>query len=202
MGSGTVVTAHCTCMAGLGEVCSHIGAVLFKVEACINPALVVDIDFNRPKRLKPTTLQKADNYNDQLQLDRRFSSVSIEPHISACSAMETRLPQPLSYLYNGQNRLLPKEQLSDLVQHTTLVQHNTLTVNDKEACYLERSTRGLLEIKCPFKYRNSQPASIEDESFYLHKVGSEVTLDKKHDYYYQVQGQMAIWKKPYCDFIC
>ena len=48
---------------------------------------------------------------------------------------------------------------------------------------------GLLEIKCPFKYRNSQPASIEDESFYLHKVGSEVTLDKKHDYYYQVQGQ-------------
>ena len=60
----------------------------------------------------------------------------------------------------------------------------------------------LLEIKCPFKYRNSQPASITDESFYLHKVGSEVTLDKKHDYYYQVQGQMAIWKKPYCDFIC
>ncbi|KAL5493187.1 hypothetical protein EMCRGX_G014326 [Ephydatia muelleri] len=60
----------------------------------------------------------------------------------------------------------------------------------------------LLEIKCPFKYRNSQPASIEDESFYLHKVGSEVTLDKKHDYYYQVQGQMAIWKKPYCYFIC
>ena len=58
---------------------------------------------------------------------------------------------------------------------------------------------GLLEIKCPFKYRNSQPASIEDEST---KVGSEVTLDKKHDYYYQVQGQMAIWKKPYCDFIC
>ncbi|KAL5489510.1 hypothetical protein EMCRGX_G018608 [Ephydatia muelleri] len=48
----------------------------------------------------------------------------------------------------------------------------------------------------------SQPASIEDESFYLHKVGSEVTLDKKHDYYYQVQGQMAIWKKPYSDFIC
>ncbi|KAL5473823.1 hypothetical protein EMCRGX_G028380 [Ephydatia muelleri] len=32
---GTVVTAHGTCMAGLGEVCSHIGAVLFKVEACV-----------------------------------------------------------------------------------------------------------------------------------------------------------------------
>ena len=44
--------------------------------------------------------------------------------------------QTLSYLYNGQNRLLPNEQLSDLVQHTTL------TVNEEEAFYLERSTRG------------------------------------------------------------
>ncbi|KAL5503664.1 hypothetical protein EMCRGX_G010648 [Ephydatia muelleri] len=92
MGSGTVVTAHCTCMAGMGEVCSHIGAVLFKVEAFVrlgkesvtcyvtsmhmesdifNKALVVDmdIDFNRPKRLKPTTLQK-----DPLQLQRSVTT--------------------------------------------------------------------------------------------------------------------------------
>ena len=114
----------------------------------------MDIDFNRPKRLKPTTLRKA-----PLQLQRSVTtrqkvfkvvdmqsilkslhranpsaaiftvlpSVSTEARISACSAMETRLPQPLSYLYNGQNCLLPKEQLSDLVQYTTLVQHTTLT---------------------------------------------------------------------------
>lgn len=30
---GTVLCAHCTCMAGLGEACSHIAAVLFAVEA-------------------------------------------------------------------------------------------------------------------------------------------------------------------------
>ncbi|XP_041361861.1 uncharacterized protein LOC121377829 [Gigantopelta aegis] len=30
--SGTVYCAHCTCMAGLGEVCSHVGALLFKIE--------------------------------------------------------------------------------------------------------------------------------------------------------------------------
>lgn len=29
---GTVVTAHCTCMAGLGEACSHVAALLFAVE--------------------------------------------------------------------------------------------------------------------------------------------------------------------------
>ena len=28
-----VLCGHCTCIAGLGEVCSHIGAVLFTVEA-------------------------------------------------------------------------------------------------------------------------------------------------------------------------
>ena len=30
---GEVITAHCTCMAGLGEVCSHVAAVLFAAEA-------------------------------------------------------------------------------------------------------------------------------------------------------------------------
>ena len=30
---GVIESGHCTCMAGLGEVCSHIGAVLFYVEA-------------------------------------------------------------------------------------------------------------------------------------------------------------------------
>ncbi len=29
---GTVVVAHCTCMAGLGEACSHIAALLFLLE--------------------------------------------------------------------------------------------------------------------------------------------------------------------------
>ena len=30
--SGTVVCGHCTCMAGLGEACSHIGALLYWIE--------------------------------------------------------------------------------------------------------------------------------------------------------------------------
>ena len=31
--NGTIICAHCTCMAGLGEVCSHISALLFTIEA-------------------------------------------------------------------------------------------------------------------------------------------------------------------------
>ena len=31
----SVETAYCTCMAGLGELWSHIGALLFKLEAAV-----------------------------------------------------------------------------------------------------------------------------------------------------------------------
>jgi hypothetical protein len=32
---GSVVNAHCNCKAGIGEICSHIGALLFSIEAAI-----------------------------------------------------------------------------------------------------------------------------------------------------------------------
>ena len=32
---GIVLAGHCDCMAGLGEVCSHVGAVLFYVDALV-----------------------------------------------------------------------------------------------------------------------------------------------------------------------
>lgn len=33
--SGRVIAAHCDCMAGLGETCSHVGALLYKLEAAM-----------------------------------------------------------------------------------------------------------------------------------------------------------------------
>ena len=32
---GKIVAAHCNCMAGLGEACSHIAALLFYIEAAV-----------------------------------------------------------------------------------------------------------------------------------------------------------------------
>ena len=62
---------------------------------------------------------------------------------------------------------------------------------------------GLLEIKCPYKYRNEDPNMISDQSFYIKRdnEGEIVGLCQKHDYYYQVQGQLAICSKDYCDFV-
>ncbi|XP_055525045.1 uncharacterized protein LOC129718359 [Wyeomyia smithii] len=42
--TGTVQTAHCDCMAGLGEVCSHVGTVLFALECWCRE----DVDDNEP----------------------------------------------------------------------------------------------------------------------------------------------------------
>ena len=32
---GKVLAAHCTCMAGLGEACTHIAALLFSIDAIV-----------------------------------------------------------------------------------------------------------------------------------------------------------------------
>ena len=32
---GSIISGHCTCMAGVGEVCSYDGALLFAVEVAV-----------------------------------------------------------------------------------------------------------------------------------------------------------------------
>ena len=50
---------------------------------------------------------------------------------------------------------------------------------------------GLLEIKCPYTYRNVNPSDIMNESFYLQtKSDGTKVLDSSHDYHYQIQSQM------------
>ena len=60
---------------------------------------------------------------------------------------------------------------------------------------------GLLEIKCPYKYRNCDIKSVSDSDFYLQlNQSGQWELDTQHEYFFQIQGQMGIWNKPYCDF--
>ncbi|XP_019861952.1 PREDICTED: uncharacterized protein LOC109590481 [Amphimedon queenslandica] len=62
---------------------------------------------------------------------------------------------------------------------------------------------GLIEIKCPFKYRHLDPNLITDASFYIKRniEGDIIGLSHDHEYFYQVQGQLSICSKDYCDFI-
>ena len=61
---------------------------------------------------------------------------------------------------------------------------------------------GLLEIKCPCKFRDSTPHEAASQpGFCCQLENNTVVLKKQHDYYFQVQGQMAICSKQWCDFV-
>ena len=62
--------------------------------------------------------------------------------------------------------------------------------------------KGLIEIKCPYKYRNEHPCFVTDPKFYLNRENGETQLREDHEYFFQVQGQLAICDLTYCDFIC
>ncbi|CAN7944624.1 unnamed protein product, partial [Ixodes hexagonus] len=61
---------------------------------------------------------------------------------------------------------------------------------------------GLLEIKCPYKMRNDLPPAIAlTKDGCLTRIDGELQLKQEHCYYYQVQMQMLVTRRKYCDFV-
>ena len=56
--NGTVCCAHCNCMAGLSEACSHIGAVLFALEAGVRMRQSVTCTQEKGKWLMPAYVRE------------------------------------------------------------------------------------------------------------------------------------------------
>jgi len=63
--------------------------------------------------------------------------------------------------------------------------------------------QGILEIKCPYSARTLTPeAACQDINRFCSNIEyGHIALKKQHNYYYQVQGQLAITKRPWCDFV-
>uniref|UniRef100_A0A1X7TJH5 PHD-type domain-containing protein n=1 Tax=Amphimedon queenslandica TaxID=400682 RepID=A0A1X7TJH5_AMPQE len=64
--------------------------------------------------------------------------------------------------------------------------------------------KGVLEIKCPFRCKESTIKSLVDSStdFYLKRQSDGIfSLDHDHSYYYQCQLQMFVTDRQYCDFV-
>ena len=58
--------------------------------------------------------------------------------------------------------------------------------------------KGFIEIKCPFKHRDKHPHEIPNRDFYLQQdEGGKFHLHDDHEYYYQVQVQLAVCDKEY-----
>ena len=62
---------------------------------------------------------------------------------------------------------------------------------------------GLGEVKCPYTKVHVTPLeACSDPNFFMEKVNdNECRLERDHEYYTQVQGQMGVTGAQWCDFI-
>ena len=56
--NGSVLNAHCTCMAGLAETCSHVGAILHWIETAVKIRNSTTCTSEEKSWLMPTPIQK------------------------------------------------------------------------------------------------------------------------------------------------
>lgn len=117
--------------------------------------------------------------------------------------------------WGNNNESIALEEYTSYVglSHTNLHVKNSGFVINKKYPFLGSSPDGLvecdccgkgaIEIKCPFKYKDEDPCTIDDRHFCLepHDL-CDNSLKVEHPYFYQVQGQMGICDLSYCDFVC
>lgn len=56
--TGTVLAAHCDCMAGLGEACTHVAALLFAVEANVRTCEMKTVTQEKAYWMLPSSFKK------------------------------------------------------------------------------------------------------------------------------------------------
>jgi len=61
---------------------------------------------------------------------------------------------------------------------------------------------GLVEVKWPYRYRNADlKYAALNKYFYLRSENDVLKLKSTCDYYYQIQGQLALSGLQWCDFV-
>lgn len=74
---------------------------------------------------------------------------------------------------------------------------------------IENGEEGIIEIKCPFSVKGNYVNNMEiedilgmnDPSVCLQYTSNGPSLNRKHSYYAQVQGEMSVMGLPWCDFV-
>lgn len=99
--------------------------------------------------------------------------------------------------------------IKEFEKHTNFIVQSSGLWIDLETFYLAASPDGLigndalLEVKCPFSLRHIDPILANTQAGYYDIINvqtRQIKLHKTHNYYYQVQGQLHITKRPTCYF--
>ncbi|XP_041362106.1 uncharacterized protein LOC121378072 [Gigantopelta aegis] len=96
--SACVLTAHCDCMAGLGESCSHIGALLYKMEAAVRLGYTdsactdVPCQWNQcfTKKVTPSPVARINFYTEKVKEKVRKCNI-IKKHATPATEDEQKL---------------------------------------------------------------------------------------------------------------
>ncbi|CAC5368836.1 unnamed protein product [Mytilus coruscus] len=110
---GSVAVAHCDCMAGLSESCSHIGALLFKIEAAVKLGYTKTACTEEPckwnadfvKKVVPATISKINFYKaarvkkakeTKRRKVKKFAASSIDQQQELLSALYSCSTRPVA----------------------------------------------------------------------------------------------------------
>ncbi|CAC5396060.1 unnamed protein product [Mytilus coruscus] len=125
---GRILAAHCTCMAGLGEVCTHVAALLFAVDASVQLRESKTITEEKSYWLLPTSV-KGVSYKQvrdidftsaktmKKKLDAKLKSGDTTPTI--CKQKVNNIPDPtvdeLSLLFKSLSEINSKPGILSLI---------------------------------------------------------------------------------------
>ncbi|CAG2228395.1 unnamed protein product [Mytilus edulis] len=176
---GSIHSAECTCVAGDGT-CKHVTALLFGMQRfCqdLSDRSVISVTDKAAKWVNPV--------RTSAPTWKKFEHVARE-----------------SYLHDKKNL------------HDSLECKLSGFVIDNNSPYLGCSPDGLLEckccgqgcleIKCPYKFSEETPinaACLDKTNFHIE---NDTPLMKRNDtspYYCQIQCQLAVTKRKWCDFV-
>lgn len=121
---GSVDSAHCTCMAGLGECCSHVGAVLFALETGTRIRKEVSVTDVPAYWMFPTSTKFDTPYMRVRDMDlqsaakKRKLSQSDEVATSTSVLKQTDIPSPTKHeenlFFEELNRVMPTSAILSL----------------------------------------------------------------------------------------
>ncbi|XP_051996015.1 uncharacterized protein LOC127653381 [Xyrauchen texanus] len=205
---GEVIAAHCNCMAGLSESCSHVGAVLFSIEVGVKMRDTASCTTEQCKWLMPSHVKKIPAVPVAL-ID--FASAKAKKKSLTILLMAGQLKTSYGCNHEAQARGV-YEKLMGREHAGFSCMDSGLWLNPKWP-YMGSSPDGIVacdchgtgicEIKCPHSHQDEANLRLcaGEKGFCLINDGDNVMLDRTHDYNYQVQGQLHIVDAEYCDFV-
>ncbi|XP_034094372.1 uncharacterized protein LOC117561180 isoform X3 [Gymnodraco acuticeps] len=203
---GEVVTAHCNCMAGLSESCSHVGAVLFAIEAGVKMRETASCTTEKCKWLMPSHVKKIPAAPVAM-ID--FSSAKSKKQKLDDAIAGRTVRYGCKYEATARKQY---EGVQSLHHQGFSCKDSRLWLNPQWP-YMGASPdgcvtctchgTGICEIKCP--HSKQEEANLRlcagEQGFCLVNDGGTVKLDRRHAYYHQIQAQLHLVDVDYCDFV-